>query len=191
MISSRTGRQSPYRIPSLKELLLNTGPLPSSSDFALDKSVHEFNVEKAKETVRWGLTTRIPMEMATVKRWKSHDWCSPYSFTRNAVSREASQQQLKRLKRKFVKVGVSAVAAGRLCLHLICSSCSLASHMLTLTQLLSKLGSRKYRSLAMRKLIEDRESAATETDQKKRIQLSPRTFKPLWIRIMVVIIGFL
>ena len=26
-----------------------TGPLPSSSDFALDKSVHEFNVEKAKK----------------------------------------------------------------------------------------------------------------------------------------------
>ncbi len=43
-------KENLYRVPLWKDCISShRTPLPSSSDFALDKSVHEFNVEKAKE----------------------------------------------------------------------------------------------------------------------------------------------
>ena len=148
-----------------------TGPLPSSSDFALDKSVHEFNVDEAgyKDTNGDGYREKDGKKV-TIEL---------LSFTRlpeMPLAIEASQQQLKEvgIEAKIRKVEVSAVATEKN--YAFTPYAVVAApigdpyayfNSAVKTDGVGNIG--HYSNAEADKKIE---ALATETDHKKRVQLS-------------------
>ena len=155
-----------------------TGPLPSSSDFALDKSVHEFNVEKAKKLLDEAGYKDTDGDGYREKDGKKVT-IELLSFTRlpeMPLAIEASQQQLKEvgIEAKIRKVEVSAVATEKN--YAFTPYAVVAApigdpyayfNSAVKTGGVGNIG--HYSNAEADKKIEE---LATETDQKKRIQLS-------------------
>ena len=155
-----------------------TGPLPTSSDFALDKSVHEFNVEKAKKLLDEAGYKDTDGDGYREKDGKKVT-IELLSFTRlpeMPLAIEASQQQLKEvgIEAKIRKVEVSAVATEKN--YAFTPYAVVAApigdpyayfNSAVKTGGVGNIG--HYSNAEADKKIEE---LATETDQKKRIQLS-------------------
>ena len=155
-----------------------TGPLPSSSDFALDKSVHEFNVEKAKKLLDEAGYKDTDGDGYREKDGKKVT-IELLSFTRlpeMPLAIEASQQQLKEvgIEAKIRKVEVSAVATEKdyAFTPYAVVAAPIGDPYAYFNSAVKTGGVGNVGHYSNAEADQKIEALATETDQKKRIQLS-------------------
>ena len=155
-----------------------TGPIPSSSDFALDKSVHEFNVEKAKKLLDEAGYKDTDGDGYREKDGKKVT-IELLSFTRlpeMPLAIEASQQQLKEvgIEAKIRKVEVSAVAKEKdyAFTPYAVVAAPIGDPYAYFNSAVKTGGVGNVGHYSNAEADKKIEALATETDQKKRIQLS-------------------
>ena len=155
-----------------------TGPLPTSSDFALDKSVHEFNVEKAKKLLDEAGYKDTDGDGYREKDGKKVT-IELLSFTRlpeMPLAIEASQQQLKEvgIEAKIRKVEVSAVATEKdyAFTPYAVVAAPIGDPYAYFNSAVKTGGVGNIGHYSNAEADQKIEALATETDQKKRIQLS-------------------